>query len=482
MTGARWGIRGLGIVSTVILARLLMPEDFGIVALATMISGAIAIFGEVGLLLHLIRQKDMDRSHFDTVFTLRLMIGTALAAVILCAAPLAGAYFNDARLQPVIQALALTTFLQGLQNPGIALFRKNLDFRKDFWFLFSQKIVSFTTTLILAFLWRDYWALVWGILSGSIAALALSYLMQSFRPRFSLARTSDVWGFSAWILVQQLVDFLGQRLDTLLLGRYRSSTEVGLYTVALDLATSPIAELALPASRVLFPAYAKIADDRAQLASVFGRVFAAMAILAMAMGPGIALVAADAVQVVLGPKWTETIPLIQILAGSAVVYGLAQPINPLLTALGRPHINAYLNLFQLAMLGAAMLPAILFFGMQEVALARGVALTLSLAITILIFIRLTGITGGFVVRSLWRPILAALAMAAMVLAAQACLPAIPLIRLLGAMAVGGAAYGGTLVLLWVLAGRPNTLEADIIILARLDRVFGRPKAERTPPG
>ncbi|MCC6467031.1 MAG: lipopolysaccharide biosynthesis protein [Alphaproteobacteria bacterium] len=466
VAAARWGIRGLGVISTIVLARLLVPADFGLVALATMVAGMISIFGEVGLLLHLIRERDPDRTHFDTVWTLRLLLGGGLGLVIFLAAPFAADWFGDPRLDPVLRVLALPPLLQGSQNTGIAWFRKNLDFARDFRFLVAQKIAAFAVTLSLAPVFWNYWALVAGIVAGNVMGLVMSFAMHPFRPRFDLSRTRAVWSFSTWTLAHHLVDFLSRQVDTLILGRYKTSTEVGLYTVAYDLAASPIIELALPASRVLFPAFAKIVDDRAEMTRVFARVVAGMAILGMALGPGVALVARDAVAVLLGAAWTAAVPLVEILAITGVIYALWQPIFPLLTALSRPKVSAYLTLAQVVLLVAAMLPAIHYYDLAAFAIARVLAMAAALVMTIAVFMRITGIALGTVTASLWRPTLAAIVMAGAVVATQRVMPDIAALRLVASIAIGGVAYVASLAGLWYLAGRPSTIEADLIAAAQ----------------
>lgn len=465
VAAARWGIRGLGVVSTMVLARLLVPDDFGLVALATMVAGMIAIFAEVGMLLHLIREPDPDRTHFDTVWTLRLMLGGSLAAVIFLVAPFAADWFNDPRLETVLRWLALPSLMQGLQNPGVVWFRKNLDFRRDFLFLLSQKVVSFAVALSAAALLRDYRALVAGIVAGGAAGLLMSFVMHPFRPRFDLSRTRAVWHFSTWTLAHHIADYLSRQIDTLILGRFRPSADVGLYSVSLDLATSPVNELALPASRVLFPAFARIVGDPAETSRVCAWILSAMAIVGFAVGPGVALVARDAVAVLLGPNWIEAVPLVEILALTGIVMALWQPVFPLLTALGRPKVSTYLTLLQVALLAAAMAPTIAFYGLAEFALARAGAMAAALAATMVLFMRTASVGPATVARALWRPALAALAMAGAVTAVERIAPDIAPLRLAVCAATGAFVYVAALLGLWWAVGRPATIEAEFVSAA-----------------
>src|SRR5690242_3342246 len=131
---ARWAIRGLGLVSTLILARLLTPADFGVVAMAMFVVGMIEAFGDTGLTYYIIRHPDPRRSHFDTAFTLRLFVATALATMMVIAAPFGADFFHEPRVTDVIRVLAVRTFLFGLENPGIIHFRRDMVFSKDFEF------------------------------------------------------------------------------------------------------------------------------------------------------------------------------------------------------------------------------------------------------------------------------------------------------------------------------------------------------------
>jgi len=250
VVAARWDIRGIGLVSTVVLARLLTPHDFGVVALAMLVVGMIEVLSDTGMVVYIIRHPDPQRSHFDTVFTMRLIVGVLLAAVIYLAAPWGAAFFSEPEIETAIRILALRPLLYGLENPGIIWFRKNMRFSKDFEFMVLNKAVTFVVTVTAAVILRNHWALVIGILAGGVIATLQSYPMHPFRPRLSLAEVRHMWGFSAWMLLVNLLEFANNKLDEIIIGRVRSTTEMGYYNVGSDVAATPVQEIVYPMTRV----------------------------------------------------------------------------------------------------------------------------------------------------------------------------------------------------------------------------------------
>ena len=132
--------------------------------------------------------------------------------VILIASP-ASSYFNDSRIEPVIQVLAFGIFIGGFENIGVVAFRKELDFLKEYQFGVYKKMLSFVVTVLLAFILRNYWALAVGIVFASFAGVLLSYRMHPYRPRFSLTRAREIWSFSQWMLAWRVGNFLNQKTD-----------------------------------------------------------------------------------------------------------------------------------------------------------------------------------------------------------------------------------------------------------------------------
>ena len=467
VVAARWSIRGIGLVSTILLARLLAPAAFGVVAMATFVTGLLEVFGDTGLVLFLIRHPDPRRDHFDTVWTLRLLMGAVLALALLLLAPAAAAFFHEPLVAPAVRVLALRPLLLGLENPGIVLFRKDMTFSKDFEFLVLNKVVAFVLTVALALLLRSHWALIAGILAGGAISTLQSYRMHPYRPRLDLSRCRDVWGFSAWVLLQNVLAFANARMDELIVGRTASTAAMGAYHVAADVAAAPVQEIVTPLSRVLFPALSRLLHDppalaAPALAATVPRVLSAVAIVSVAVSTGMVLVAGDFVRVVLGAQWLHVVPVLRILAASAGVVVLSYPMSVLLNATGRARLAATLSLGRQALLLAVMVPAALHWHtLEAIALARAGCMVASFIGSALVYARVLGLPAGSAFACLPRPLAAAAVMAGAVLLTQHAAPDLAAARLALAVCAGMVIFPLTLCALWVIAGRPDGLEAAV---------------------
>ncbi len=347
----RWTDRIIGIVSVLILARLLLPGDFGIVAMASLVIGLIETLLDFGVSAALVQNREADRHDFDTAWTLRLMQSTLAAAVIvLFGASLAADYFNDPRVVDVLHVMAATVFLSGFENIGIVLFQKNMEFGRDFRFFFLRRIAGFIITIALALWLQTYWAMVLGTLFGRIVGVALSYWLHDYRPRFSLERFSHLWSFSQWILIRNLGSYGAMQTDKLLVGRRSDANTLGAYSLADEISAIPTREILMPLGRVLFPAFVNVADRPEELRRVFCLALGVQALIALPAGVGLALVADTAVPLLLGSQWYVAIPLVQWLALMNVMIALMHSCNYLLLALGEVRLQAILSWIQFALL------------------------------------------------------------------------------------------------------------------------------------
>jgi len=235
MVAMRWSIRLIAVVSTVILARLLSPSDFGVVAMAMLVVALIEVSADFGFEQALIQNQQATRQHFDTAWTLNLIRGVLGAALLLALAQPAGNFLDEPRIVPVIGWLSLSLFLGGLKNVGVVEFRKELWFAREYRFLVATKIISFVITVGLAIAWRSYWALVVGMIARSAAMVTLSYVMHEYRPRLALSRVRELFGFSIWILFNRYIHYANSNFGRLLVARFLDAASLGVLTLAREI-------------------------------------------------------------------------------------------------------------------------------------------------------------------------------------------------------------------------------------------------------
>ena len=176
MVAMRWAVRLLGLLSTIVLARLLNPEDFGLFALSVLLIGLAELMGKAGQDMAVIRERDLSREYLDSAWTASILIGFAFGIVLILVAPWIAALFHEPRAELLVQILSARVFLMGFENIGVALFRRDLDFAKDFRFGVYEKLAQVVVTITLAVMFRNYWALVLGAIFGMMIAIAISYV------------------------------------------------------------------------------------------------------------------------------------------------------------------------------------------------------------------------------------------------------------------------------------------------------------------
>jgi O-antigen/teichoic acid export membrane protein len=475
MIAMRWSMRGIGVVSTIILARLLAPQDFGIIAMAMLMVGFIEMLAETGLHLALIRNAKADRHLYDTAWTLSVLQGFVLCALIVALAPLAALYFEEPRATAVLYVLALRPFINGLQNIGTVAFLKELDFAKDFRFGIYQKLTAFVVTITLAYVLRNYWALAYGIVTSSVAGVVLSYAMHPYRPRWCLARVRQLYGFSLNMLAQALSYFLTGKIDEIVVGGNFGTETMGHYHIAADVGTSPTYELTEPMARSLFPIYAKLSHQHGELSGAYLHALSAIAVLACASGAGIFSVAEPLVLAVLGEKWTDTAPLMSWLALAMAMMVIGNTCFAVLNATGSERLALRLTCLRTLVLGGLLAPVAAVLSVEAVAVTRFAVMAAFLPVFLVFTARVLDLSPLDPVRAIWRPAVAALLMTATLklLPADAVHHAAP--QLIIEVALGAFVFVCGLIGLWLLAGRPDGIERTALgFLAGLRRGLVQP--------
>ncbi len=462
MIALRWLIRGVGVISTFILARLLAPHDFGLVAMAMTVISLVSFLNYAGQKMALVRHHNPTREHFDSVWTLSIMLAFGITLILWAVAGPAELYFHEPRVTWLIRILALSVLIGGFENVGLVNFDRDLRFDRIFVYRFVQRVITTVVTIGAAIWLGDWRALVIGALAGRAIGVALSYAMHPYRPRLCVTKIREVLSFSGWMLAIGLSQYASDNSDQWAVGSLGSPTAMGAYTVAFDAATAPTSETVVPATQALFPVFARIRDDAAALRSGYLNVLSVTCVLSIAFGGGVALVAEDFVRVCLGAQWMMAVPLVRALGIAGGLYTMMHNGIPVLTATGNERLAARLT----ATRGVATIlgvgGAALFGDVLMIAYARVLITLLYLPSVFAVVTRVLPVTWGDLVGRLWRPLSAGIAMAGAVLTVHAMAPDVPTIRLAIDVATGAVTYTVVLLGLWAVAGFPGGLEASAV--------------------
>lgn len=475
--GAAWSVlsrfivRVLGIVSTLILARILIPEDFGLVVLATVCIGVLEVMGEFGLDTVLISSQDSNRSLYDTAWTFQVIKGVFLAVVIFFSADYIAIFMGDLRLSEILKWLALGALIQGFTNIGIVDFRKDLNLHKELQFQVIKKLASFVVTLILAYILNNYWALVAGIITGYIAGFILSYIMVKYKPVFCLSEWSAIFHFSKWLVYINILNYASSRADTLIIGSNTSTESVGYYGLASEISSLPTSELVFPIQRAIFPGFSKLNSDKEALKNSYMNVYALIVMLAAPLGVGISLVAEPLVSVLLGDKWLLTIPLIEILALAGVVRVMGASSGSILYALSKVKLVAIIGSIITFIRLVLLFWWVSLDGAEGAAWAMLLSTVVSTMLYIFVISKIINLPLIFMLSNIRRTIAALFIMTVCVLYADKIIDFyfaseayFSLLTLVVLIAVGAVSYLISHLAFWKLSGKPDGPEKSVLDL------------------
>ena len=346
----RVSIASLGLISTIILARLLFPEDFGLIALAMTILALFEIFSSFSFDINIIQKENVTEETLNSAWTCKVISGLVLATAVFLSSGILSDYFEDSRLNLLISVIAFIPIIRGLDNIGFVLFRKELNLKKEFHLEIIAKVISFLVTITSAYFLTNYWALVIGIYTNAIVRLILSFLMHPFRPKFSLKEAGELFRFSKWLLINNLLIFFNHKITDLVIGKQSSPVQLGYFSLAYEISNLPTTEIVFPLSRSIFPGYAKLRSNITTLKESFLKFNKIILFVAAPICFGMAATAEELVAVMLGDRWLEIIPTISLLAFYGLMRCAVQNTGSIYLVLNKPTVPVYFSSVRLILL------------------------------------------------------------------------------------------------------------------------------------
>jgi len=301
--------RSLGIISTLVLARLLTPDHFGIVALVTIALQFFELLVETGNQQYIIQKTDDE--DLDTAWTLDLLSKSLIALIIIGTSSFVADWFNEPDLTLALAIAALALPIRALKTPGMLRLARQINYRPLFKLSLWQKGISFLTVMTIALIHPTFWAIIAGNLVAAVIFTVGSYRVDDYRPKWSLKKLREQWGFSQWLLLRGIVGFTRSQIDNLMVSRLFGTAQLGGYNLVREVSLLPALSAIIPMSE---PLLAAISESKSNPQALAYRIRLSLALMITVLTPITAFIMLYPeliIRVLLGPDWSEFGPLLK---------------------------------------------------------------------------------------------------------------------------------------------------------------------------
>ncbi|HEY1206208.1 MAG: MOP flippase family protein [Bryobacteraceae bacterium] len=446
--------QGLQFLVVTVLARLLAPADFGLLALATVFTGFAAMFSDFGMSAAVIYRQDASSAELDFAFWLNIAVGMLLTSVCIAVAPVIGTFYGDPRVIPLVRAVALTFAIGSIETLPQCLLQKAFRFRALTLVDCSAATLAGAVAVLMALHGFGVWSLVAQVLATTAVSVTLKWILVSWRPglRFHWRDGTALWRFGTNLLGFNAVNYWCRNGDNLLIGRFCGAAELGLYSRAYSLMLLPVTQVQGVLSSVMFPTLAALRDSKEAFRRTYLMACQSISLVAFPVMLGMLVEADDLIHVLWGPRWTGVVPIIRVLSIAGLGNAVATTVGWIYTATGRTNL-----MFRWSLVTAPVMLGSFAFGLRWGAYGVAVAYV-AVFYPILwyptwtIALRLIDLPFSLAMRNLLKPLAASSAMAMCVFALRSVMPSrMPSVRLAATTVVGFIVYALLVALLRIPA-------------------------------
>jgi len=372
-------------LTTLILAKLLIPDDFGIVAVASLVVMSLGLFREMGLNRALIYQEKNITEAASTAFYLIVIVSSMLYVAAYLSAPLFASFFQDIRVTAVVRVLSVGIVISAFSEVQSALLEKEILFKKttisEAAFFMSYGLSSIS----LAYIGFSYWSLVLGQLIADVVRVSCFWIISDWRPTFVFDKSiaSQLIGYGKHILGMVLVHFGIRNIDDAFVGRMCSKSSLGLYYLAYRIANFPATGITNVVGRIMFPVYSKLPKNAFDLRNAFLKTLRLTSALTIPAVFFIFVYVSDFLNILYQDKWMEAVLPIQILCLYGLLRSLGSGMGAIFMATGRPDIPFKISLVQLLFLACALYPGIKLMGIIGVCAISDIGMFISVGLNYL---------------------------------------------------------------------------------------------------
>ena len=364
-------------LTAVVLARLLAPDDYGLAALALVFASLVLVFSDLALGAAIVQRKVLTEHDRATAFWLSVGTGVVFTALgVLLSGPVA-AFYGEPAIAPLCAALSFSFLITSLATTHEALMLREMQFARLEKRVMIATIAGAAAGVAVGVKTHDAWAIIAQQLTHSCVSTLLLWRLSPWRPslRFSMTSLKTLGSFSGYLVGHRLLYYLHRNADNILIGRFVGAAALGAYTLAYNIMLVPMSRIAGPLQKVLGPTFARMQDEPARIADAWVRIVRLLGMISIPSLLGLVVVAPDFVHVVLGEAWAPAIPLIQVLAWVGLLQSLQSINTDILQARGK---TSTIFRFTILFSGAHFLAFVvgLEWGVVGVAVAYAISSTL----------------------------------------------------------------------------------------------------------
>ena len=310
------GRQGFQFLTSVILARLLLPSDMGLIGMILVFTGFATILGDLGFGSALIQREEVEARHLTAVFWLNIISGFTLTLLIILLAPLISQFYGEPRLTALTRLLAINFSITALAVTQKSILSRQMRFRSLALAEIVSVIFAGIIAISMAFSGFGVWSLIWQLLLVSLFSTIILWRYARWYPEFSFDKTAvkELIGYSSNLLGFNVFNYWSRNADNLLIGRYIGATGLGIYSTAYSFMLLPLSQITRMISRVMFPALSRVQNDKERVKRIYLRAIAIIALITFPLMTGLLVVAEDFVLAVYGAKWIGLIRPLQILS------------------------------------------------------------------------------------------------------------------------------------------------------------------------
>lgn len=376
-------MRAVSFLKTIILARILLPSQFGVYGIALIVLGFLEIMTETGVNVILVQEKETDK-YINSAWFVSIIRGIIIALVIIIAAPFIAIFFNSPESITLLYTISIVPFIRGFINPSIVKFQKELNFNREFYFRSVVFAIDSFASIIFTIITNNPIGIIYGLILGAAAEAILSYLIIRPLPSFKINNEYIKLLFhrGKWITVGGVFNYLFHNTDKLMVGKLLGTNYLGIYQIAYNFSILPITEIADVFSRVTFPVYVQIAHDKDRLKKAFFKTLLVTIILTLPFGLILYFFPFEIINYLLGREWMAAATFLPILALFGIVRGISGSTSALFLAVKKQEYVTTVTFVSFLGIAIPVIPLIMYYGMVGAALSALIGSIMALPVMV----------------------------------------------------------------------------------------------------